>query len=482
MVEYNQLAAIFKERRLTGLCYDSRKIKGGEAFVAIKGESFDGNNFINEAIKSGAKLIITDNLKIASNHSDDSIIYVENARIALSVLSGIIYPKLPKHLIAVTGTNGKTSIVSYCRQLYCLFNKRSASIGTIGVECGFREQELQPRKNLTTPDPLIFRSVLHNLANNEIDYVIFEASSHGLDQERLHGIKVNLAAFSSFSQDHLDYHKTMKAYLDAKLKLFKNNLLADSIAVISSEIEQLDYIKDCLVENNVNFITVGIRGDLLIKHVVASMRQQEVILTYKGKEYNFSTEIIGDFQVSNLLIAALLVHKAGFALEDVIEKLPKIQAVAGRLEKVTSNESPIHIFVDYAHTPDALKCALDELRKIKPANGKLKVLFGCGGNRDNSKRALMGAIASKLADEVIITDDNPRRENPSQIRSEILQGSLGAIEIPDRQEAITKAIKGLMQDDILLIAGKGHENYQIIGDDVIEFSDARIAKQALENL
>jgi UDP-N-acetylmuramoyl-L-alanyl-D-glutamate--2,6-diaminopimelate ligase len=482
MVEYNQLEAIFKELEITGLCCDSRKIRPGDAFVAISGESYDGNNFINVAIESGAEVVITDNLTIASGNFNNKIIYVENARIALSVLAGIFHPKLPEYLIAVTGTNGKTSIVAYCRQLYTLLNQRAASIGTIGIECDFIEQKLYSQQNLTTPDPLTFRSALHNLATNNINYVAFEASSHGLDQERLYGIKVNVAAFSSFSQDHLDYHKTMDSYLEAKLKLFKSNLLADSIAVISSEVEQLDYIKDFLAQNNVNFLTIGARGDVLINPIRSSMMGQEVNFTYKGTKYNFSTEIIGGFQSSNLLIAAFLVHKTGFTLEEVVAQLPKVKAVLGRLERVTSNKHSFHIFVDYAHTPDALKNSLNELRKIKSTNGKLKVLFGCGGNRDNSKRGLMGAIASKLADEVIITDDNPRKENPGQIRREILQTAQGAIEIPGRQEAITKVISELQRDDILLIAGKGHENYQIIGDNIIEFNDASIAKKVLENL
>jgi UDP-N-acetylmuramoyl-L-alanyl-D-glutamate--2,6-diaminopimelate ligase len=482
MVEYNQLEAIFKGLDITGLCCDSRKIRPGDAFVAINGGSYDGNNFIDAAIESGAKVVITDNLAIASSNFDNKIIYVANARIALSRLAGIVYPKLPEYLIAVTGTNGKTSIVSYCRQLYTLLNQRAASIGTIGVECDFIEQQLHSQQTLTTPDPIILRSVLHNLVENNINYVAFEASSHGLDQERLCGIKVNAAAFSSFSQDHLDYHKTMDSYLTAKLKLFKSNLLADSIAVISSEIERLDYIKDFLAQNNVNFLTIGARGDVLINSIKSSMINQEVTFAYKGAKYNFNTEIIGDFQSSNLLIAAFLVHNTGFAIEDIVAQLPKVKAVLGRLERVTNNKHPYHIFVDYAHTPDALKNSLNELRKIKSTNGRLKVLFGCGGNRDSSKRGLMGAIASKLADEVIITDDNPRKENPDQIRREILQTALGAIEIPGRQEAITKVISELQRDDILLIAGKGHENYQIIGDTIIEFNDTSIATKVLENL
>ena len=489
MTQYNKIdnddvKKIFKDFGITGICFDSRKIKEGDIFVAIKGENFNGNDFIDLAIKLGARILITDDLKVISSKLDSRIIYVENARIALSIIAGILYPNLPKYLIAVTGTNGKTSIVSYCHQLYRLLNQNSASIGTMGLECDSIAKEVlsDQSQHLTTLDPLTFRSILHNLANNNIDYVAFEASSHGLVQERLYDIKVQAAAFSSLSQDHLDYHKTMDNYLEAKLKLFKDNLSPDSVAIINSEIKQSDLIKDCLIKYKIDFLTVGMNGDAQINQIKSSIFGQEIAFTYGGKNYNFDTEIISNVQSSNLLIAALLVHKTGFKFEDVMMQLPKIRAVSGRLERVTDNNHPYHILVDYAHTPDALSNSLNELKKIKPINGKLKVIFGCGGNRDRSKRGLMGEIASRISDEVIITDDNPRYENPSAIRKEILESALNAKETPNRKEAIINTINELQEDDILLIAGKGHENYQIIGDTKIEFSDVCVAKEVIKNL
>jgi len=480
MMQYKQLEKLIETSEITKVCFDSRKIIDECAFVAIKGEKSNGNDFIDLAIKAGAKIIITDDLEVATNYENDKIIYVENSRIALSVLAGSLYPKLPKHLIAAVGTNGKTSLVSYCRQLYKLFNKNSASIGTIGLECDYKDFVYQDC--LTTSDPLTLRSTLHTLAINDVNYVAFEASSHGLDQERLYGIKVSAAAFTSFSQDHLDYHKTMDNYLLAKLKLFKDNLLPKAIVVINSEIAEFNFIKSFLLKHGVEFLTVGINGDIKIDQITQSLLGQEISFSYEGVIYNFHTEIISSVQVTNLLTAALLVHKTGFEFEDVIMGLSKVKAVTGRLERVTDKTHPFHVFVDYAHTPDALKNSLSDLKEIKPKHGKLKVIFGCGGDRDKSKRPQMGEIASEIADEVIITDDNPRNEDPNKIRKEILSKAFGAKEIEGRKEAIISVINELAAGDILLIAGKGHEDYQIIGDTKIAFSDAEIARETIKKL
>lgn len=481
--------------KITGLCYDSRLANTQQdAFFAINGTISDGNQYIPDVIKKGVRLIITDDpSSLAHSNSGTEIVLVDNARTALAQAAGILYPLLPKHLVAATGTNGKTSVVSYCEQLYSLLGVRSGSIGTVGVKypkdlnLPLIQDILDKYPSLTTADPVVIRQILHNLAENNVNYVAFEASSHGLDQERLHGIKVQAACFTSFSQDHLDYHKDMENYLLAKLKLFSDNLSKQGTAVLNSEMKKIDYIKSYLQDRNIQFLTVGNHGDLEIienQHSTDGTYKQNVTFIYNQQKYNFDTEITGSFQAYNLLIAALLVHITGFPFDDVVSKLPKVRAVKGRLERITDNNSHFHVFVDYAHTPDALEKTLLELREIK-TNGLLKVIFGCGGDRDASKRPLMGQVATAIADFVIITDDNPRNEKPELIRRQIIQGSAAStnkyVEIPDRKIAIIETINSLQPNDILLIAGKGHEEYQIIGNTKLPFSDRELARWAIES-
>jgi UDP-N-acetylmuramoyl-L-alanyl-D-glutamate--2,6-diaminopimelate ligase len=488
------LQKIFDDFKITGLAFDSRLAKAGDIFFAIKGESSDGNKFINEVINKGIKVIVTDDPQSLNNpdinYNDLSIILVQDARIALSQAAGILYPLLPQYILAATGTNGKSSVVSYCRQLYSLLGEHSCSIGTIGVECSgdinlpILQEIIEQSPSLTTPDPITIRRILDCLNSNNVNYVAFEASSHGLDQQRLSGLKTTAAGFTSFSQDHLDYHPDMDHYLAAKLKLFTDNLLPNGIVVLNSEISRVAYIKDYLQERNIKFVSVGINGDLAIKKTKQSIYGQEIDFIYQGQEYQFSTKIIGSFQASNLLIAAMLVQATGFHFEEIITKLPEVKAVKGRLEKVSDQGSLYHIFIDYAHTPDSLEKTLLELQKIKLAKGLLKVIFGCGGNRDISKRPLMGQIAEQLADQIIITDDNPRNEQASLIRQQIILGITNSdklIEIADRKTAIISTINNLQEGDILLIAGKGHEKYQIINNQKLPFSDLAIIKEAMHN-
>ncbi|WP_342270232.1 UDP-N-acetylmuramoyl-L-alanyl-D-glutamate--2,6-diaminopimelate ligase [Rickettsia endosymbiont of Orchestes rusci] len=476
-----KLQILFRQHNITGLSVNSTSIKENEAFFAIKGKNYDGNKFILDALNQKAGIIITDNNE-SVELNPAKIIYVKNARIALSLAAKIFYPKEPPYLIAVTGTNGKSSVVSYIAQLYSLLGKNAATLGTLGVEYfgDIKSPEiLEDTSSLTTPDPINFRKIIHNLADNDIEYLAFEASSHGLDQKRLYGIKVNVACFTSFSQDHLDYHQTKDAYLLAKLKLFTDNLLPSGLAVLNSDIAEIEFIKDYLNKHDVKFITVGKKaskkGNLQIIKTLQALYNQIVSFDFNGLNYAFNTHIIGSFQASNLLIAALAVHHTGFNFRETIMSLMKIRAVKGRMERIERT----NILVDYAHTPDALEKALSELKNIKLKGSKLIVVFGCGGNRDKSKRSLMGEIAARIADNVIITDDNPRNENPASIRKEIISGMSKAnyIEIADREEAIKYGINNLQTDDILLIAGKGHENYQIIGDKKIPFDDAEIAKK-----
>lgn len=472
-MKYN-LNQLFKNHRIKGLSTNSKTVKEDEVFFAIKGQNVDGNDFINDALNNGAVLVITEN---KDNTAIDKVIYVEDVHKALYEAIEIFYPKKPKNLISVTGTNGKSSVVSYIAQAYSLLKKKAAFIGTIGLEIFGSNNIINDVPSLTTFDYLSFRKVAHNLAEDSIEYLAFEASSHGLEQGRLGKTKVNIVSFTSFSQDHLDYHHTKENYLLAKLKLFTDHLLPSGIAILNSDIEEIEFVKDYLHNNNVKFITVGKKGDLQITKITCSLTGQNIDFIFNNIIYNLHTLIIGSFQASNLLIAALTLYYTGFKFDEIIEALAKVKPIKGRMERIDGT----NIFVDYSHTPDSLEKALIELKNIKLHGSKLSVIFGCGGDRDKTKRALMGQIAAKLADNVIITDDNPRFEDPKLIRAEIIRGIGTATytEIASRAEAIKYGINNLKQDDILLIAGKGHETYQIIGDKKLPFDDSEVVRKYL---
>ncbi|MGX6960395.1 MAG: UDP-N-acetylmuramoyl-L-alanyl-D-glutamate--2,6-diaminopimelate ligase [Rickettsia endosymbiont of Pentastiridius leporinus] len=472
-MSFLHLKQLFQQHNIQGLSIDSRSIKENEVFFALKGQHVDGNNFIEDVLNKGIQLIITDDKK---NAVIDKIIYVENILATLYEAIEIIYPKKPQNMIAVTGTNGKSSVVSYIAQIYSLLEKKAASIGTLGVEVFGTNNFNDNVPELTTLDYLSFRKIAHKLAENGIEYLAFEASSHGLDQQRLGELKVKIACFISFSQDHLDYHHTKEDYLLAKLKLFTDHLSQDGIAILNSDIEEIEFIKDYVAKHNIKFITVGKKGDLKITKITGSLKGQNINFIFNDKEYNFSTSIIGSFQASNLLIAVLSIYNTNFDFDKIISVLTEVKAVKGRMERIEAT----NIFIDYAHTPDALEKTLAELKNVK--RNKLNIVFGCGGNRDTTKRKLMGEIASRIADNVIVTDDNPRHEDPKLIRAEIISGIEKAnyIEIADREEAIKYSIDNLKQNDILLIAGKGHENYQIIGDKKLPFDDVEIGVRHCE--
>lgn len=475
-----KLEQLFKNQRIKGICLDSRDIKPGYAFFAITGHNLDGNHFIGEAFNRGASLVFTDN----EIYSNDHVIYVKDIISALEEGASIFYKNKPSNLIAVTGTNGKSSVVSYCRQMLQALGMKAASLGTLGLECQDEglAKKFTGKKYITTPDIITFKRILNDLAKSGIDYLAFEASSHGLQQRRIYNTKVKAAGFTSFSQDHLNYHKTMDDYMQVKLKLFYECLEPGGLAVINSDIlEHCLFDRDFFKTHSINFKTVGNNGDVRIHSTLQSLHGQKINFSYSNKEYSFTTNIIGAFQASNILISALLVCACGFEFDKLFDTFPYLTSVRGRLERVTHINSHYHIFVDYAHTPHAIENSLVELRKIKQQGARLIVLFGCGGNKDKTKRPIMGNIVSRLADYVIVTDDNPRTEDPGSIRKEILSGcNTDRInEIGDRREAIFQAVKSLQVGDILLVAGKGHEDYQVIGDKEIPFDDVAVVKEAL---
>jgi UDP-N-acetylmuramoyl-L-alanyl-D-glutamate--2,6-diaminopimelate ligase len=479
----HKLQKIFSDYGVSGLTCDSRNVRSKDAFVAIKGEKFDGNEYIDAVLEKGAALVLTDD----ASRTGDKVVFVEDAREAISLAAGLLYPRLPKNIVAVTGTNGKSSVVSYVHQILDLLGRSSALMGTLGIESNQKlpADYVKTRSSLTTSDPIIFRKNLQMLADAGVDYLAFEASSHGLDQKRLGDVQVKSAAFTSFSQDHLDYHQTMENYLQAKLQLFSKHLLPGANAVINGDMDSVNDVQKFLDERKISYSLVGVniapsKDNLKITRCVQSLLGQDIGFEFMGDLYEFKTQIVGSFQANNILIATKLVHNLGVAIAKIVEILPKIKAVTGRLQRVTEAEHEFQVFVDYAHTPDALEKSLQELKYLKQPSGKLYVVFGCGGDRDPSKRPIMGKIAVKIADRVIITDDNPRGEDPAKIRANIRSGGISAEEIGDRGRAIADTIARLEKNDILLIAGKGHEDYQIIGDKIIDFSDIEIAKTILQ--
>lgn len=520
----NQIESLFRQYNIKGISCDSRTLKQNDVFFAITGIQLNGNKFIDDALKK-VDLVITDTQSLAK----DNVIYIKDIRSALAVGAGIIYPKLPKNLMAVTGTNGKTSVVSYIYQILQLLGKSSACMGTLGL----KSTKTLPKEfldtltsidQLNTPSAVDFRKILNELNSLAIDNFAFEASSHGIHQKRLGDIKMTAIGFTSFSQDHLDYHKTMEEYLRTKLQLFVDNLAEDGLVVVSSDLMQSEYgeqVREFFQRHKIHYCVVTLSpsistsspsltgGSILpsyiamdppvkpgddtralgdenfllksinITKIVSSLTGSEISFEYQNKDYQFSTDVIGSFQASNLLMAAIMVEKLGIEFKQIFEVLHKIKAVAGRLERAGKATDEFQIFVDYSHTPESLEKALLELKKVKHKDGKLCVVFGCGGDRDPSKRSIMGQIAQNIADYVVVTDDNPRNEDPAKIRKAALKGATEAEEIADRKLAIANTIEKLKKNDILLIAGKGHENYQIIGDKILPFSDIEIARECL---
>lgn len=485
-MKYNFLKKLFDDYQITKACFDSRAVELGDAFFAIQGYNLDGNEFIPEACKRGARLIFTDDQVVHDNFDQNNfpkckIVHVDNGQEALAHAAGIIYPKLPQNIVAVTGTNGKTSVVSYYQQLIELLGAESASIGTLGISSSVESCNVsQALHTMTTPNAIDLRKNMHNLANHSINYVALEASSHGITQRRFAGINFAAIAFTSFSQDHLDYHGNMQEYFDVKLQLC-NYVKPDAYAIINYNIADVEQIKAKWNAHNIKVINIGKGLDVNLCKVESSIDGQEVSFAYMNRDYNFHTKIIGSFQIINLLTAALLVEKSSdFSFDQVIKYLPQMLPVDGRLQRITDDHSLFHIFIDYAHNVDSLEHALQELCNI--VSGRLIVLFGCGGNRDIGKRPLMAAVASSLADYVIVTDDNFRTEDPADIRQDILKGIQGEhfIEIAGRRNAINFAIDSLKKGDTLIIAGKGHEIYQEIGHQKIHFNDAEVVNSILK--
>lgn len=469
---------ISEGKEIKGLTEDSRDVNDGYVYAAIKGINHDGIEFVDDAIKNGAiALIIPSDKKISEKSVP--VFKAEDPRRALGFVARDFYKKYPENIVAVTGTNGKTSVAEFTRQIWSLLGKKSASIGTIGIidESG---GGIENGFSMTTPSVIDLHNCLHQFTEEGVDHIILEASSHGLDQSRLAGIPVNIAAFTNLSRDHLDYHKDMREYFSAKMRLFSDVLDKKGKAVLNSDIPEYEALKNICSVGGIEVIEYGKNAeDIKLLDTEINASGIKILISNKGMERELRMNLFGEFQVQNILCAIGCVMSSGVDYKDIIGVIEKIKPVSGRLEKVGEKSGGGNIFVDYAHTPDALEKLLLSIRKHMPDRGKLVTLFGCGGDRDKGKRPLMGKIASDLSDIVIITDDNPRAEDPSGIRADIIKMCPDAMEISSRREAIEKGVGLLNEDDTLVIAGKGHETEQVIGEMKHDFNDTKVAASYL---
>jgi len=458
---------------VTGISADSRAVKPGFLFVAVPGTKVDGLGFLSQAVAGGAVAVLAECEPPAPLPAHVALVSVPNVRRALALAAARFYPRQPATIAAVTGTSGKTSVTAFTRQIWTALGHAAASIGTVGVVTPAGEEY----GALTTPDPVELHRIVDRIAGEGITHLAVEASSHGLDQHRLDGLRVGIAGFTNISRDHLDYHGTQEAYRQAKLILFRNLVKPDGVAVVAVDHTFAAEVKDAARGRSLRIIEVGrtARDIRLISSTVVGF-SQVLTLGYGGVKYQVQLPLVGAFQVENALVAAGQAIAAGGDAAAVFAALEGLVGAKGRLELV-GRKSGAPIFVDYAHKPDALAKALDALRPY--VSGKLVVVFGAGGDRDAGKRPLMGAIAAAKADRVIVTDDNPRSEEPGAIRAAILGGAPGADEIGDRNEAIHRAVMDLAGGDVLLIAGKGHETGQIIGQKIVPFSDHEAVRDAL---
>ncbi len=463
---------------ISGLTCDSRAVERGFLFAGLPGVAVDGARFIDQALASGASAILTHYGFDGEVPSSIPLIKQDDPRLGLAQMAARFYAPQPGHMIGVTGTNGKTSVASFVRQIWQGLGIDGASLGTVGVVSKLGEVKLAH----TTPEPVELHGLLHDLAVGGVDHVVLEASSHGLAQRRLDGMKFEAAAFTNISRDHLDYHETFEAYFNAKKRLFVDLLAPGAIAVVDADAPGADEVVALCERNEVNVMTVGEMGRYL--HVCSIERdgfEQVLSLVHHRGRSEIRLPLVGDFQASNALVAAGLVAAGGVPILDVLAQLERLQGAKGRLElvgqRLVEQKKGAPVFIDYAHTPDALESAIGALLPYK--KGKLIVCFGCGGDRDRGKRAMMGQIAHKLCDVIIVTDDNPRSEDAASIRAEILSGAPNALEIGDRAEAIKVGIEQLELGDVLLVAGKGHETGQIVGDQVLPFSDHDVVEEVL---
>jgi UDP-N-acetylmuramoyl-L-alanyl-D-glutamate--2,6-diaminopimelate ligase len=463
---------------IAGLSADSREVGPGYLFAALPGSRRDGRDFVDEALKRGAVAILSAPDLAAHGWSRPArLVSDRDPRRRLARMAARFYGRQPRTVVAVTGTNGKTSVADFARQIFASAGHRAASIGTLGLIRPGHPTE----PSLTTPDPVTLHRQLARLAEEGVDHLAMEASSHGLDQARLDGVSVAAAAFTNLTRDHLDYHETMERYLAAKLRLFDRILAPGGAAVVNADAPEAGRIIEIARARGHRLLRYGAAGvELRLRSRTPEPDGQRLEIGFEGRTVDVRLPLVGAFQAMNALAAAGLALGVGYAADQVVAALGRLVGVPGRLQMVARAASGAPVFVDYAHTPDALETVLTALRPH--AAGRLVVVFGAGGDRDPGKRPQMGAVCARLADVAIVTDDNPRSEPPELIRRAVMAGAPDAREIGDRAEAIGAAIQGLGAGDLLVVAGKGHEQGQIVGGEVRPFDDATVARAAARAL
>lgn len=466
-------------KSLKGLTQDSRAVKKGVLFAALPGNKYDGRAYIADAVRNGAVAVLAPKgTDWPKDVPEVAFITDENPRRKLALLAAEYYELQPKRIAAVTGTNGKTSTVHFVKQLWALHGLKSASIGTLGV----RGPGMVRSGSMTTPDPVSLHAELADLAAVGVTHLVMEASSHGLDQHRLDGVKVQAAGFTNLTRDHLDYHGDMESYYATKIRLFSDILEKNGTAVLNADIPEFAKLKAVAEKNGCKVLSFGFKGtDLKIISAEPTPQGQELKIEVLGKKYDVMLPVVGGFQVMNAMCAlGLVIAENAKDADAYVSFLSQLQGPPGRLQLADGHPNNAAVYIDYAHTPDALETVLKALRPH--THGKLVCLFGCGGDRDRGKRQIMGKIANDFADEVIVTDDNPRSEKPEDIRKAILETATKAKEIANRHEAIQAAIKNLKQGDVLVIAGKGHEQGQIFADRTDPFDDYTEASNTIKTM
>ena len=462
------IADVDSDCEVTGFAIDHRKVVQGSVFGAFKGAVFNGEDFIGEAVSRGAVAVVARPQAVA----DVPLFADAEPRRLFAELAAKFYAPFPETVVAVTGTNGKTSTVEMARQIWRMSGHRSASIGTLGVTTS----DDQVSTGLTTPDIVTFLNNMAGLRRMGISHVAYEASSHGLDQHRAEGVPLAAAAFTNFSRDHLDYHETMESYFEAKMRLFGELLAPGKPAVIWTDDPKSDEVIERARNHGHEVLTVGRKGETIrLVEQRPTALGQSLVLEHGGMSHRLALPLIGAYQAANVLTAAGLVLATGGDWATTFSAMQRVAPVRGRLERVVISRGGVPVYIDYAHTSDALEAAIAALRPH--VEGRLITVFGAGGDRDQGKRPEMGRAAVGLSDVVIVTDDNPRSEDPALIRAAIMAAAPGATEVPGRREAIAEAIRIAREGDIVLVAGKGHETGQIIGDKVLPFDDALVARE-----
>jgi UDP-N-acetylmuramoyl-L-alanyl-D-glutamate--2,6-diaminopimelate ligase len=468
-------AAGGKDVRVTGLTADSREVKPGFLFAALPGTKAHGADFIPAALAAGAASILTDGegASIAGDAlqgASAALVIAEEPRAALAGAAALFFGAQPEVMVAVTGTNGKTSVASFARQIWTLLGHEAVNIGTTGIEGAYSAPSLH-----TTPDPITLHRHLATMAADGVTHAAMEASSHGLDQYRLDGVRLMAAAFTNFSQDHLDYHHTFDAYFEAKAGLFTRVLPEDGVAVINIDDRKCEDLIDLCIERDVEVLAFG-QGEMADLRILSQRYDalgQILRFGWENEIHQTRLALIGGFQAANVLAAAGLCIASGSDPKAVFGTLSRLTTVRGRMQLAATRRNGATVYVDYAHTPDAVKTALKALRPH--VMGKIVAIVGAGGDRDTTKRPLMGQAAATYADQVIVTDDNPRSEDPGLIRRAVIEGAPGALEVGDRAEAILRGVDALDPGDALIICGKGHESGQTIGGVTYPFDDAEQA-------